>query len=60
MDEFTEAHTALEDVKIETEIFLRCLKARVKRGDMGIVGNPWMKPQPGWKNYKAQHNPPAD
>lgn len=56
-DSFTESHTALEDVKIETEIFLRCLHARVKRDDMGIIGNPWRKPQPGWKQYKANIAP---
>lgn len=54
-DDFTEAHTALEDVKIEAEIFMACLRARVKRADMGIVGSPWRKPQPGWNAYKEKH-----
>lgn len=54
--EFTERHTALEDVKIETEIYLACRKARVKTEDRGIVGNPWRKPQKGWKLFKEKKN----
>ena len=53
-NDFEERHTALEDVKIETEIFVACLKARVKAEDMGIVANPWRKPQPAWKSYKVK------
>ncbi len=54
MHNFEESHTALEDVKIETEIFLACLKARVKAEDKLIVANPWRKPQPKWKAYKVK------
>ena len=52
--DFEERHTALEDVKIETQIFFRCLKARVKPEDKLMVYNPWRKPQPKWKDYKAE------
>lgn len=51
---FDESHTALEDVKIETQIFLRCLKARVKAEDKLTIANPWRKPQPKWKEFKAE------
>lgn len=49
---FVEAHTALEDVKIETEIYFACRRAKVRSADTGIVANPWRKPQPKWKEYK--------
>lgn len=52
--DFEERHTALEDVKIETEIFVACLKAKVKAEDMVIITNPWRKPQPAWKSYKVK------
>ena len=54
MDEFEERHTALEDVKIEVEIFMACLRAKVKSADKQCIGNPWRKPQPKWKEYKAE------
>jgi hypothetical protein len=54
VENFEERHTALEDVKIETALFLACLQARVKNEDKGIIGNPWRKPQPGWNKYKAK------
>lgn len=52
--DFEESHTALEDVNIEMQIYLKCKKAGCKSEDMGIVGNPWRKPQPSWKEYLAK------
>lgn len=52
--DFAEQHTALEDVKIEMEIYLRCLKARVKPHDRKVAPNPWRKPQPKWKEFKSK------
>ena len=53
---YQECHTALEDVKIEAQLFLACLKARVKNEDKYIVPNPWRKPQPGWNKYKENNS----
>lgn len=55
-EQFEERHTALEDVKIETEIYFACKKAKVKPDDRKIINNPWRKPQKGWKTYKVKHN----
>lgn len=54
LDEFAESHTALEDVKIEMQILLACLRAKVKAEDKLCVGNPWRKPQPKWREYKEE------
>lgn len=40
MYDFQEAHTALEDAIIETEIMARCFKTR-KRMSFGIIPQPW-------------------
>lgn len=56
VEDFKERHTALEDVKIEAQLFLACLKARVKNEDKYIVPNPWRKPQPGWNKYKENNS----
>lgn len=49
--DFEEAHTALEDVKIEMEIYLHCLRLRVKVEDRQTIYNPWRKPQPKWREF---------
>ena len=41
MPEFVEEHTALEDCKIEYDIFLKCKKQRKKRAK-GIASNVWL------------------
>ena len=38
--DFEESHTGLEDVKIETEIFFKVLRCRMKY-DFSVVGCPW-------------------
>lgn len=45
--EFTESHTALEDVMIEAEIMAYCWK-RTDPEQRGIVGCPWRIPQGEW------------
>lgn len=49
--EFIESHTAFEDVLIEMQIYLKCREIGCKPEDMEIIGNPWRKPQPSWKEY---------
>ena len=51
--DFEESHTALDDVKIETQIFLHCWD-RCSDEDMKIVGNPWRKPQKFWYYAEAK------
>ena len=38
--DFMESHTGLEDVKIETEIYFKVLRCRMKYDDK-VIGNPW-------------------
>lgn len=52
-DEFEERHTALEDVKIEVQIFLHCWK-KCAPADREIIGNPWRKPQAKWYYTEAR------
>lgn len=49
--DFEEAHTALEDVLIETELLLKGLRMRLTSTEMEVVYNPWRKPQPPYKKY---------
>ena len=42
--DFDESHTAMDDCKIEKEIFMTCVK-RKKKIEKGIVNNPWRKIQ---------------
>ena len=51
--DFDEAHTALEDVKIESEIFLRCWKNTTPE-QRQIIGNPWRLPQKEWYYTEAK------
>lgn len=51
--QFEEAHTGLEDVKIETEIFLHCWK-KTSSADRKIIGQTWRKPQPMWRYTEAK------
>ena len=44
LPDFVEEHTALEDCKIEYDIFLHCRKQRKKRC-RGIAANVWLLPQ---------------
>lgn len=48
--DFVEAHTGLEDVKIEAEIFHACRKLR-KKMDRNIKANAWRTPQKGFKEF---------
>lgn len=43
--EFVEEHTALEDCRIELEIYKHCKKQKKARV-RGLAGNPWLIPQP--------------
>lgn len=52
--DFAESHTALEDVFIEMQIYLKCKEIGCKPEDMEIIGNPWRKPQPSWKEFRAK------
>lgn len=45
--DFTECHTALEDVAIEAEIMAYCWK-RTNPEQRGIIGCPWRLPQKEW------------
>ena len=51
--DFEEAHTALEDVNIETDILLYCWP-KVKANERNIVGNPWRLPQKEWAFHEAK------
>ena len=52
-DEFKEAHTGLEDVLIESEILLACLRSH-KKMNRNIVPMPWRIPQSDYKEYKTR------
>lgn len=48
--DFVEAHTGLEDVKIEAEILHACRKLR-KKMDRSVKANAWRTPQKGFKEF---------
>lgn len=52
---FQEAHTALEDVKIETVILQACLKQKGKK-DKKINRAAWQVPQKSWQAWLEKHN----
>ena len=58
VEDFKERHTALEDVKIETALFLACYH-KTKKEDRVIIANPWRKPQKKWKEYKDKRREEA-
>lgn len=51
---FTEAHTGLEDVKIEAEIFIKCLKLKKKDTRTEIEPMPWKIPQDKFHAYQIR------
>lgn len=53
--DFEESHTALEDVDIESQIFLYCWK-KTKPEQRTIVSNPWRIPQKLWKYREAKYD----
>ena len=53
--DYEERHTALEDVKIETEIFLHCWR-HTTDAQREIIGNPWRLPQAYWYYHQAKRD----
>lgn len=51
--DFVESHTALEDVEIESQIFLHCW-GKTTPEQRKMMGNPWNIPQKEWYYYEAK------
>jgi len=53
---FVEAHLALDDCRIEAEIYRICNASRCKTKSKEIRGNVWRLPQAKYKEWKAQQS----